>query len=30
MLEAHEVSLEGRLDAGVEVGFQDGLVALDL
>ena len=30
VLEAHEVGLEGSVDAGVDVGFQDGLVTLDL
>src|SRR5579859_7255068 len=30
MLEAHEVGLEGSIDAGVDVGFQEGLVTLDL
>src|SRR3954447_26842801 len=28
--EAYEIGLEGRLEASVEVGFQEGLVALDL
>src|SRR5262249_14485779 len=30
MLDTHEVGLEGRLNGGVDVCFQDGLVAFDL